>query len=51
LSFGLAGGLLIGGAPRLVVAGALLPAVMMVLTLLDRSSRTRKTTGRSLQGG
>jgi hypothetical protein len=51
LSFGLAAGLLIGGAPRLVVAGALVPAAMMVLTLFDRSTRTRKPTGRSLQGG
>jgi hypothetical protein len=50
LSFGLAGGLLIGGAPRLLVAAAFLPAVAMVLTLLDRSSRTRGQTGRSLQG-
>ena len=51
LSFGLASGLLIGGAPRLLVAGALLPAAMMAVTLLERSGRTRRTTGRSLQGG
>ena len=50
LSFGLAGGLLLGGAPRLLVAAAFLPAVAMVLTLLDRSSRTRGQSGRSLQG-
>jgi len=50
LSFGLAGGLLLGGAPRLLVVGALLPALMMVLTMLDRSSRTRGATPRRLQG-
>jgi len=50
LSFGLAGGLLLGGAPRLLVAAAFLPAVAMVLTLLDRSSRTRGQTTRSMQG-
>ena len=50
LSFGLAGGLLIGGANRLLVVGALLPALMMVLTMLDRSSRTRGTTPSPLQG-
>jgi hypothetical protein len=51
LAFGLAGGLLIGGAPRLVVAAAMLPAGMMVMTLLDRASRTRRATGRAPQGG
>jgi hypothetical protein len=51
LSFGLAGGLLLGGAPRLLVAGALLPAVMMVMTLLDRSGKARRPAGRTLQGG
>ena len=50
LSLGLAGGLLIGGANRLLVVGALLPALMMVLTMLDRSSRTRGTTPSPLQG-
>jgi len=49
LSFGFAMGLLIGGASRLLVAGALVPAAMMALTLLDRSSQTR-SAGRSLQG-
>jgi hypothetical protein len=44
LSFGFAMGLLIGGASRLLVAGALIPAAMMSLTLLDRSSRGRTTT-------
>ena len=32
------------------VAAAFLPAVAMVLTLLDRSSRTRGQTTRSMQG-
>jgi len=50
LSFGLAGGLLIGGAPRLIVVGALIPAVMMVLTMFNRSSRTTGPTSRSMQG-
>jgi hypothetical protein len=52
LSFGLAAGMLIGGAPRLFVASALLPAIAMVLTLLNRSGwSTRTTKSRSLQGG
>ena len=48
LSFGFAMGLLLGGASRILVAGALVPAAMMSLTLLDRSSRTRSIS-RSLQ--
>ena len=51
LSFGLAGGLLLGGAHRFVVAAALLPAAMMVLAILDRSNRTGASGGRSVQGG
>jgi hypothetical protein len=43
MSFGFAMGLLLGGAARVIVAAALLPAAMMGLTLLDRSSRTRKS--------
>ena len=39
LSLGLAVGLLVGGAPRLLVALALIPAAAMGMTLLDRSSR------------
>lgn len=50
LSFGFAMGLLIGGASRLLVAAALIPAAMMGLTLLDRTSQTR-SMGRSLQDG
>ena len=43
LSFGFALGLLLGGAARLLVAVALVPAAMMGLTLLDRSSRSRRS--------
>jgi hypothetical protein len=39
LSLGLAIGMLIGGAPRILVALALVPAAAMGLTILDRSSR------------
>jgi hypothetical protein len=40
LSLGLALGLLIGGASRILVILALIPAAAMGLTLLDRSNRT-----------
>lgn len=39
--FGLAVGLLIGGANRLLVAAAFLPVAMMGLTLLDRIAQGR----------
>ena len=39
LSLGLAIGMLVGGAPRILVALALVPAAAMGLTILDRSSR------------
>jgi len=51
LSFGLAVGMLIGGAPRLLIAGTLVPAIAMVLTLLNRSGWNRTTKPRSMQGG
>jgi len=51
LSFGFAMGLLIGGASRLLVAVALIPAAAMGLTLMDRVSRSRRSTARTLQGG
>jgi hypothetical protein len=51
LSFGLAIGMLVGGAPRLLVAGTLVPAVAMILTLLNRSGWNRTTKPRSMQGG
>lgn len=39
LSFGFAMGLLFGGANRLLVAGALLPAASMGLTILERANQ------------
>jgi hypothetical protein len=50
LSFGLAAGLLIGGAPRLIVVGAFIPAVAMVLTMFNRANPGRGTVGRPMQG-
>ena len=50
LSFGLAAGLLIGGAPRLIVVGAFIPAVAMVLTMFNRTNPASGATGRSMQG-
>ena len=46
LSLGLAIGMLVGGAPRILVALAMIPAAAMGLTLLDRSAaaRNRRTT-------
>ena len=39
MSFGFAAGLLVGGAPRMLVTAALVPAVAMGMTLIDRSGR------------
>jgi hypothetical protein len=39
MSFGFAAGLLVGGAPRLLVTAAFVPAVAMGMTLLDRTGR------------
>jgi hypothetical protein len=50
LSFGLAAGLLIGGAPRLIVVGAFIPAVAMVLTMFNRANPGRGAAGRPMQG-
>lgn len=51
LSFGFAMGLLVGGANRLLVAGALIPAAAMIITLLDRSTGDRAShMARPLQG-
>ena len=50
LSFGLAAGLLIGGAPRVIVVGAFIPAVAMVLTMFNRANPGRSPVGRSMQG-
>jgi len=44
LSFGLALGLLLGGANRLLVVAALVPAAVMGLTLLDRDGTDRRRT-------
>jgi hypothetical protein len=51
LSFGFAMGLLIGGASRILVAVALVPAAAMGLTLMDRVSRRGRPAGRTSQGG
>jgi hypothetical protein len=48
LSTGIAVGLLVGGAHRVLVALAMVPAVAMAMTLLERSSiRTRSRTTRA----
>jgi hypothetical protein len=44
-------GLLIGGASRLLVAVALIPAAAMGLTLMDRVSRRSRPNTRTVQGG
>lgn len=51
LSFGFALGLLVGGANRLFIAAALVPAAMMGLTMLDRSGGARGSRAHTLQGG
>jgi hypothetical protein len=43
LSVGIAVGLLIGGAPRILVALALIPATAMGFTLLDRYGGVRRS--------
>jgi hypothetical protein len=45
MSFGFAAGLFVGGAPRLIVTAALVPAVAMGMTLLDRSGRVTRAAG------
>ncbi|HET7472086.1 MAG TPA: hypothetical protein VFJ71_03075 [Candidatus Limnocylindrales bacterium] len=47
LSLGLALGLLLGGASRLLVIMALIPATMMGYTLFDRHNGVRPTTPRT----
>jgi hypothetical protein len=44
VSFGFAAGLLVGGAPRLLVSAALVPAVAMGMTLIDRSGRATRVS-------
>jgi hypothetical protein len=46
MSVGFAAGLLVGGAPRLLVTAALVPAVAMGMTLIDRNSGMRHARGR-----
>jgi hypothetical protein len=43
LAFGVAVGMLLGGANRVLVAAALLPAGVLGLTLLDRSAAGRRS--------
>ena len=50
LTFGMAIGMLLGGAPRLFVAGALVPAAAMVMTLFTRAGWNRSSKPRSMQG-
>ncbi|HVL52793.1 MAG TPA: hypothetical protein VM344_00865 [Vitreimonas sp.] len=50
LSLGMAIGMLVGGAPRILVALALIPAAAMGMTLLDRNSRNGVTRGTRRQG-
>ena len=51
LSFGFAMGLLVGGANRLLVAIALIPAAALGLTLLDRPAGASARASRTMQGG
>ena len=45
LSFGMAAGLLLAGANRLLVLSAFVPAALLGLRLLDRTSRARAVRG------
>ena len=47
LSFGMAAGLLLAGANRLLVISAFVPAALLGLRLLDRTSRARGARGTS----
>ena len=47
LAMGLAIGMLVGGAPRILVAAALVPATAMGFTLLNRSNGGRAASRRS----
>jgi hypothetical protein len=51
LSLGLAFGLLIGGAPRLLVLGALIPAAAIGIQMMDRQRSTSGRTSRSAAAG
>lgn len=47
LSLGLAIGMLVGGAPRLLIALALIPLAAMGLVMADRRTRTGRTASAS----
>jgi hypothetical protein len=49
LSLGLAIGLMVGGAPRLLTAAALIPVAAIGMAMVDRQTRAR-TSGRSGAG-
>jgi hypothetical protein len=51
LSLGLAIGMLVGGAPRIFVAAALVPVAAMGLVLMDRRASGRTSTATSTRGG
>jgi hypothetical protein len=51
LSLGLAIGMLVGGAPRLFVAAALVPVAAMGLVLMDRRALGRASASSSSRGG
>jgi len=51
LSFGFAGGMLVGGANRLLVILAMLPTAVLTLAVFDRTSRTHTPATRRMQGG
>lgn len=52
VSFGLAAGLLIAGANRILVAAAMVPVGMLGLVMLERwSGSSRSTTGARVPGG
>jgi hypothetical protein len=44
LSLGLAMGMLLGGAPRILIAAALVPVAAMGIVIMDRRSRTARGT-------
>jgi hypothetical protein len=50
LSFGFAAGLLIGGAPRILVGAAMVPAGMLGLALLERTAAGRPSTTKGAAG-
>ena len=51
LSFGFAAGLLIGGAPRILVGAAMVPAGMLGLTLLERTTAGHQSASATTGAG